>query len=158
MSSDYVIIEGFKSYDGPIPRIVFGRNRKDIEELKNSLTVGYSGIKIEDYGIKELRFLPLSMDKKKIADYIISGTVPFVADLDCGECGFPTCREFARELLAGRKELKDCVPMHDDVKLLVNGKRIPLKGFVRSTFRDIIKAYVTNLHGTEEGKIQITIR
>jgi len=158
LSSDYAIIEGFKNYDGPVPRIVFGSNRKDIEELKNNLTVGYSGIGMEDYGIKGLTFLPLSMDKKEIADYIISNTVPFVADLDCGECGFSTCREFAHELLEGKKELSDCVPMHDDVKLLVNGKRIPLKGFVRTTFRDIIKAYVKNLHGAEEGEIRINIR
>ena len=158
ISSDYVIIEGFKSYDGPIPRIVFGRNREDIEELKNNLTVGYSGRGTEDYGINGLTFLSLSMDKKEIADYIVLNTVPFVADLDCGECGFPTCRDFAVELLAGKKELNDCIPMNDDIKLLVNGNRVALKGFVRSTFRDIIKAYVQNLHGTGEGRIQINIR
>ncbi|MCD6120595.1 MAG: molybdopterin-guanine dinucleotide biosynthesis protein MobB [Spirochaetales bacterium] len=158
MTSEYVIIEGFKNYDGPIPKIVFGRNRNDIEGLKGSLTLGYSGIGLEDYMIRGLAFLSPSMSRKEIADYIVSSTIPFVADLDCGECGFPTCREFAGELLAGRKELSDCVPMHDDVKLLVNGKRVPLKGFVRSTLRDIIKAYIKNLHGIEEGKIQIRIR
>ncbi|NOY10246.1 MAG: hypothetical protein GXP33_15540 [Spirochaetes bacterium] len=157
IDADYVLIEGFKDYNGPIPKIVFGRNRKDIENLKDSLTVAYSGIGVEDYGIEGIHFLPVSMGKNKLKDFIQSNTIDFAAGLDCGECGFPTCREFAHELLAGNKRISDCLPLQDDVKLYINGKRIYLKGFVRSTFRDIIEAYIKNLHGTEDGKIRITI-
>ncbi len=157
IDADYVLIEGFKDYNGPIPKIVFGRNREDIENLKDSLTVAYSGIGVEDYGMEGMHFIPVSVERNNLKDFIQSNTVDFAAGLDCGECGFPTCREFAHELLAGNKKISDCLPLQDDVKLFINGKRIYMKGFVRSTFRDIIEAYIKNLHGTENGKIRITI-
>ncbi len=157
IDADYVLIEGFKDYNGPIPKIVFGRNREDIENLKDSLTVAYSGIGVEDYGMEGMHFIPVSVERNKLKDFIQSNTIDFAAGLDCGECGFPTCREFAHELLAGNKKISDCLPLQDNVKLFVNGKRIYLKGFVRSTFRDIIEAYIKNLHGTENGKVRITI-
>lgn len=34
--------------------------------------------------------------------------------LDCGECGFQKCAEFAKELVFGSKEVYDCPHIKDD--------------------------------------------
>jgi molybdopterin-guanine dinucleotide biosynthesis protein MobB len=59
-SADFLLIEGFKGYRGPVPRIVFGRNRDEIERLMDGGTVGYSG-----FGLGELRFDEQSPEEQR---------------------------------------------------------------------------------------------
>ncbi|GEM_PF-1350287 len=158
---DYLLIEGFKGYDGPIAKVLFGKNREDIAGLRGGLDVAYGGIGTKDYGLEGLQYLPEDTGPDELADFIEKNSVEFPADLDCGECGFPTCREFARELLSGGKSIRDCPPLGEEVVLTVNGRRVVMKGFVRKTLRDVVLAYVENLHDTETSsmkKVQITIR
>jgi len=154
---DFVILEGFKNYKGPIPKIVFGKSREEIENFKDDFVIAYSGQNLTSGILGNVPYINSDINKEELADFIESHTVDFVADLDCGECGFPTCREFAIQLLAGKKELKDCIPLREDVRLTINGKRVFMKGFVKNTLRDLIQAYVKNLHDTESGTIKITI-
>src|SRR3989337_2623141 len=64
-SADLLLVEGFKDYRGPVPRIVFGRNREEIEGLMDESTVGYSGFGLSERQLSELRstgarFLPMN--------------------------------------------------------------------------------------------------
>ncbi len=46
----------------------------------------------------------------------------------------------------------------EDVDLFVNGKKVPMKFFVRNTLKGIVKGYIKNLKGTENArKIEIKI-
>ncbi len=34
---------------------------------------------------------------------------------DCGECGLPTCREFAEKIVVGEKTVFDCTQLENDI-------------------------------------------
>jgi molybdopterin-guanine dinucleotide biosynthesis protein B len=75
--ADYVLIEGFKSYVGVIPKIVFGRTREEIGSLIDAGTVAYSGIGIEDFGFARMRFIPTDAAPETVAEFIETHTDHF---------------------------------------------------------------------------------
>jgi len=90
MKTDYILIEGFKSYDGPIPKIVFGATFQDITELLDAETIGYSGpglhapeedaVSLKNNAFKKMTFLPLSIQEERLASFIEEHTVEFHPD------------------------------------------------------------------------------
>ncbi len=155
--SEYVLIEGLKNYDGPIPKIVFGNTKEEVEGLIDDLTIGYTGFEASDYKL-DIPYLPFDLDEDELYNFIKENSIPFVADLDCGECGYPTCRDFAEKLIKKEVNIKMCVPMSGDVELFINNKPVYLKGFVRDVLRDVVKGFVKNLHDYEEGTIRIIVK
>ena len=109
METDYVLIEGFKGYAGPVTRIVFGKSRDEIEGLVDEVTVGYSGIGLGELGIEGLRFLPQDIAPSVLADFIEENAFDLFRFRDCGRCGFHTCRELLAGVLRGKAGLDDCV-------------------------------------------------
>jgi len=156
--ADYILIEGFKRYDGPIPRIVFGNKRDEVLGLINELTVGYTGIHAADYHITGVPFIPPDIDDDSLASLIREAAIPFVADLDCGECGMEDCRTFVRAVLNKEISQDRCVPMHSEVELTINGKNIHMKEFVRSILRGVVEGFVSKLRDYKKGDIHISIR
>ena len=156
-NKDFILIEGLKSYDGPIPKIVFGSSKEEIISLIDDLTIGYSGINAIDFGLS-IPYLPFDLNNEELFKFIKENSVPFVADLDCGECGYSTCRAFTKALIKKEVSIKNCVPMSSDVRLSVNNKPVYLKGFVRDILRDIVIGFAKNLHDYEEGDIKISIK
>ena len=70
-SVDFLLVEGFKDYRGPFyPRIVFGRNREEIERLMDGNTVGYSGFGFGELSVEGVRFLPMDIEPDALADFI----------------------------------------------------------------------------------------
>ncbi len=74
LKADYVLIEGFKSYRGKIPKIVFGRTREEILSLIDESTIAYSGIGIGDLGFPVLRLLSLAATPERVAEFIETHT------------------------------------------------------------------------------------
>jgi len=75
--ADYVLIEGFKSYTGVIPKIVFGHTREQILSLIDASAVAYSGIGIEDFGFPHMRFISPGTDPNTVAEFIETHTCLF---------------------------------------------------------------------------------
>jgi len=75
--ADYVLIEGFKSYVGVIPKIVFGRTKEQIGSLIDAGTVAYSGIGIEDFGFPRMRFISPGAAPETVAEFIETHTDRF---------------------------------------------------------------------------------
>jgi molybdopterin-guanine dinucleotide biosynthesis protein B len=72
--ADYILIEGFKSYKGNIPKIVFGRTREEIRSLIDKSTIAYSGIGIDDLGFPRLRFVSMVATPENVAEFIETHT------------------------------------------------------------------------------------
>jgi len=75
LNGDFVLIEGFKSYEG-LPRIVFGHTRRDILQLATNSTVAFSGWEIETENILALEtglkigYISPSAEADVMADFI----------------------------------------------------------------------------------------
>jgi molybdopterin-guanine dinucleotide biosynthesis protein MobB len=72
LDQDYVLVEGFKSYPGPLPSLVFVRSPERMRELHVENTVALSGPAEleEDARGLGLAFFPLAADGGSLADFI----------------------------------------------------------------------------------------
>ncbi len=70
LKSDFILIEGFKSYRGGIQKIVFGKDEEEIKSLIDTNTIGYCGIGLKDLKIPDIAFLPIDMNSEKIARFV----------------------------------------------------------------------------------------
>ena len=83
--------------------------------------------------------------------------------IDCGKCGRKTCYEFAVDLVKNKADLRDCVTLVSEKKLVikVNGKLIFLNPWLQDLVRKTVMALLTSLKGVEikgDEKLVIEVR
>ena len=142
---DFVIVEGFKEKKN-FPKIVCLRKKSEEKELFLGLEIGLVG---------NGNFHP-DKDISTIADLVVEKAFKLPC-LDCGDCGFATCYELAREIVKGEKRVSDCTRLEQDVEMWVAGERMELNPFVSEILRKTIKGFLSGLKGFKEGKIRIKI-
>jgi len=145
LDADFVIVEGFKEKKN-FPKIVCLRKKNEEKELSLGLEISFVG----DGSLHP------DKDISKIADLAVEKAFK-LPDLDCGDCGFATCYELAKEIVKGKKRVSDCTRLGPDVEVRVAGERIELNPFVSDILRKTIKGFLSGLKGFKEGKIRIKI-
>jgi molybdopterin-guanine dinucleotide biosynthesis protein B len=140
MDLDIVIVEGF--WDDDIPKVHLGKG-----ELKKNTVLKY-----ED-------------NFNEIVQYAIDGIederiVRKLPALDCGKCGFQTCRELTLQIRKNEKSFNDCYYFSDlKVSLKVDNKEIPLGKFAREIMKGTISGMISSLKEVKDGKdIKIEIK
>ncbi len=143
LDNDFVIIEGFKEQLKKlnIPKILMVKGDEGLE-LGDSQTI----MAIKDYNYKIDEVIEKVLEKSITPSY----------NLNCGHCGY-NCKLFVEEVVDGNIKWNQCV-LSNGVKLVVDGKTIPMNPFVSNIVRNTLKAIVSSLKGAENPKkISITI-
>lgn len=162
---DYVILEGFEHET--VARIVAAKDVKEAEKFSDSLTIAVSGLIAEsEEEIRKVSNLKAPIfnckfESAKIADLVEQKAFPLLPGVPhCGECGYRSCYEFAKAIVAGTEARRNCpLLMRDDVVLEVNGKMIPLKLFPRTIITNIVRGIVSSLKDIEEVReVKIIVR
>jgi len=133
-SYDLVIIEGMKEAD--IPKV---SSDKDID-LDVERDIFYDG------NIKEV----LDWVKEQVHIYEILNQLP---ELDCGECGFETCRNFAMAVSNDRRELSNCERKQQSgkkIELIVEGEKIELGKFPSKMLSNTLSGMLKSLKGVDD--------
>lgn len=127
---DIVIIEGFKNED--VPNITL---EKDIGEAG-----GISDDQIEDM---------IDSLEREVKIYKIYNKLPM---LDCGDCGYEGCREFAEAVFEGDEKLDDCVVIgsKNKIRIEINGEDIPLGPFPSNIIKNGIEGMLSSLKGVDD--------
>lgn len=146
LDADFVIVEGFKEKKS-FPKIVCLRKKGEEKELSEGLEIALVG---------KGNFHP-DKDISTIADLVVEKAFR-LPGLDCGDCGFDTCYELAKEILKGKRKVSDCTRLGQDVEVRVAGEPMELNPFVSDILRKTIKGFLSGLKGFKEGKIRIKIR
>ncbi|MFW6190017.1 MAG: molybdopterin-guanine dinucleotide biosynthesis protein B [Candidatus Bipolaricaulota bacterium] len=137
---DLVIAEGYKDED--VPKIAVG----EIDERENTLD-RFDGNRAR---LKEAI-------RREIEVKAIEEELP---GLDCGRCGYASCRELAEAIHAGDNALEDCeVREGRSVMLEVDGEEIPLENFPALMLEEGLKGMLRSLKGVdgEIERIDLTI-
>jgi molybdopterin-guanine dinucleotide biosynthesis protein B len=145
---DFVVIEGFKSLDS-VARIIVLRNADEIGNLSNGLEILVSGPSVEKLSIKEgtIPIIPLSRIGE-LTDVVEAKAFPLLPGLDCGGCGYGSCRDLARAILAGDAGAERCVSYAGGaVRLTVDGVAVPMKSFVQDVIGNAVVGMVRALKG-----------
>lgn len=137
LDNEIVIIEGFKEQlkELNIPKILMVKGDDGLE-LGDSQTI--MAIKDYKYNIDEV--------VKKVLEKSVMPSF----NLNCGHCGY-NCKLFVEEVIDGNIEWNQCV-LSKGVKLVVDGKAIPMNPFVSNIIKNTLKAIVSSLKGAENPK------
>jgi uncharacterized ferredoxin-like protein len=156
---DYIVLEGFKTLD-VAPRIIVPRTQEDVRDLSMGieiLAVDVDG-KIDSAG--EVPVIRLG-DAVKLADIVEARAYPLLGGLDCKACGYPTCGEMGKAILAANAKAERCVNYNSDVVLKVDDSAVALNSFIQSALANVVLGFLKTLKGAEEPhnvKIEFGVR
>jgi molybdopterin-guanine dinucleotide biosynthesis protein B len=150
-----ILIEGYKQSE--FPKIFLIKSRNDLNSLPAGKILLTSGIHLDSE--TALAEIPSSMNPvvfsntneivKTIKENAIAFTLENLPAIDCGECGYPTCLEFAQALWQKHDKPMECFNLYGTLHLEVNGKKIPIKSFVQNIIAQGVRGMVGALKGVE---------
>ena len=79
--------------------------------------------------------------------------MPLLPGLNCRKCGYPSCKELAKAVLAGEEEAWSCVNLPSrDVYILLDGAPLSINPFVGRILRNVVMGVISTLKdvGTPE--------
>lgn len=156
---DFVILEGFEK-EKTLPKIIAAKDAEETITFYDGLAIAISGIIAEsDEEIKKASIMNIPIfncktEAEKLADIVEQKAFQkFPGKSHCGECGYTSCYEFAKAVVADKETSKTCPLLTmDDVVIEVNGDRIPLKSFPRSIIKNIVLGMISSLYNAGEIK------
>ncbi|MFZ7137428.1 MAG: molybdopterin-guanine dinucleotide biosynthesis protein B [archaeon] len=154
---DYVLLEGF-SNEKIFPKIIAAKTVEEVKEYSDGLAIAVSGLiaeSEEETNKATLLQIPLIKsisETKKLADIVEQKAFCILPDLiHCGECGFESCYELAKAMVADDPKAKNCPLLTGkSVFLEVNGTRVPIKDFPREIITNIVTSMAQSLNGVDD--------
>jgi len=156
LDADLVVIEGFKR-ELSYPKIACLSGREEDRNLFNGLVICAAGPGDQAPELSDPAVQYLNRDAIGAIADLAEKRAFKLPNLNCGGCGFEDCYGLAREIVAGAKSAEDCVSLHPEAELLVDGKPVPLNPFISELFGNVVRAMVSTLRGFHEGSIEIKI-
>jgi molybdopterin-guanine dinucleotide biosynthesis protein B len=163
---DYIVLEGFEN-EKTFPKIIAAKDADEASAFSDGLAIAVSGIIVESDGevrkasILKVPIVNCEAEAEKLADMVEQKAFPNLPCLShCGECGYSSCYEFAKAIVAEKEKAKKCpLLMRDDVVLEVNGDRVPLKLFPRLIIKNMVIGMVSSLNGVKEiAEVKIVVK
>ena len=149
---DFVVVEGFKKLEN-MARIVVARSVREARELSNGLEIAYV-TEAED-GLEAPVVRP--GEWVRLADIVLEKAFPALPGLNCGMCGFQSCRKLAEAIISGKAQPDSCRVVGGDVHLEVGGCRVPMNPFVRDLLGSLVRTFVSKLKGVKRGPIVVRV-
>jgi len=150
---DLVLLEGFKELDR-VPRIIVARSMEEAERLRNGLEIAVTGEVAQSVtGGLEVPVLDTTAFEA-LADLVEEKAMPLLPGLNCGKCGYSSCKELARMMLRGEAKAMRCVNLlSEETQVLVDGARLSINPFVGRVIRNVVMGIVSTLKGVEAPRL-----
>ncbi|GEM_PF-5919094 len=135
---DFLLMIGFSR--GLFPKVLAPVKGESL--IDTSLAIAQVG----NNGPEGIQEVPLA----ELWSFLLKRVPEYPALLNCGLCGFETCKEYLRRAVEG-EEVK-CLSNHTFVS--VNGKTVEMNPFIIKQLRVLIKAYLSTLKGINVKKMK----
>ena len=156
---DFAVLEGDSGANCPV--IITGKEIKDLDERFNERVIAVSGVISET--LKEYKGLPVInglTDIERLVDLIeekCPDRMPNFEDGYCNMCG-SDCKGLLTRILSGKAVASDCILYKGNTELIIGGKGVKMKPFIRAMLRNIVEGTVEELKGfTEDEDIIVKI-
>ena len=123
-----------------------GQDENEKKELASEMNIGYCGP--EDW--KNAARIDEFIKAIKTRAFLLPG-------LDCGKCECKTCKEMAKQILAGNKSLMDWLSINVDLKVTINGNPIALSPFIVELIKQTFGGFIKSLKGVVPGNAIIEL-
>ncbi len=149
LAPDVLVVEGGKEL-GWLPRVLLLRSEADAGSLDPGLALASYG-RVEGPGLEHVDGVAALADLVLARGFALAG-------LDCGACGREDCAALARDIVAGRAEVRDCVSLYSEVEVLVDGRPLAMNPFVQRVFAASVSGMLRELKGYAPGDVEIRFR
>jgi len=163
---DYVFLEGFES-EKTLAKIIAAKDAAEAQAFYDGLAFAISGIitnhveEVKKASVLGVPVFDCKREIEKLADLVVQKALPPFPNLaHCGECGYSSCHELAKAIIAGTANLEGC-PLYNrrDVLLEVDGRIVPLKAFPSLLIKRVLFGMVSSLSGVSQGEeIKLVVR
>ncbi len=147
---DFVLLEGFKREE--VVKVMVARSEREARELDDEFTAAFVGKGVEGKALFSPR------DFAGLADLVERRATTPVGGLDCGGCGFGSCREFLLAAASGRRGKRRCAALEGEVELWVGGRRVPLNPFVSRLISGTLRGMLSSLKGGRGKEVELRLR
>jgi molybdopterin-guanine dinucleotide biosynthesis protein B len=159
LEADIILVEGFKKEKTP-PKIVCLRGEPDDADRDRSEDL-FDGLAICAVGpadqIGEMTVPLFGRDEVSLIASLVEEKAFKLPNLDCGGCGYERCYDLAREIVAGRSSVEDCVSLQPATEVKIDGRPMPMNPFISGIIRGTILGMLSSLKGFKKGKIEINL-
>jgi len=147
---DFVILEGFRSSEA-VPKIMVAHDEDTASSLDDDFTVGFVGVGVGEKPVFDRE------DIESVTNLVEKKATCPTGGLDCGECGFDNCREFIMAAIEGEAPVDGCVTLKGPVSLSVDGRKVPIKPFIKDLLANTISGMISSLKNAEGKKIELEV-
>ncbi|XPV76975.1 MAG: molybdopterin-guanine dinucleotide biosynthesis protein MobB [Desulfovibrio sp.] len=150
IDADILLLEGGKS-TGCMPRIVItdsNLTQEETEQLHLDRAI---------YTLAKTDGTPSPAVIAEIASCIEKDAF-LLPNLNCGGCGRENCAGLTADIVADNAKLKDCIALHGDISIDIDGTPVSVNPFVADIFKAGITGMLAQLKGYRKGDITITIK
>jgi molybdopterin-guanine dinucleotide biosynthesis protein B len=115
----------------------------------------YAKISVSDFNdeftIKQVNAFEIEGDElKSLVDLIEERSYSKLPELNCKECGFERCKEFAKAVVKGEVAEKTCAMKKErNIELKIDGAAVPMNHFVQTFVRNTTIGMLSSLKGDE---------
>jgi molybdopterin-guanine dinucleotide biosynthesis protein B len=159
LEADIILVEGFKK-EKTAPKIVCLRGEPDDADRDRSEDL-FDGLAICAVGpadqIGEMTVPLFGRDEVSLIASLVEEKAFKLPNLDCGGCGYERCYDLAREIVAGRSSVEDCVSLQPATEVKIDGRPMPMNPFISGIIRGTILGMLSSLKGFKKGKIEINL-
>lgn len=145
--TEVILVIGF-DHEKTFPRILCGRSGKTTSRfLRDQLVLCAYG-KEKYWGVRNTKSI------KEVAAIIIKNAFK-LPNLDCTHCGCETCYAFARAVVSGKRDIKECVSLQPLVQIKIGGNKMPMNPFISDFVEKTVRGMLSALKGSRRGPVTI---
>ncbi len=154
LEADFVLVEGGKYIDF-MPRIMCLREACEAEDLHKGLAIASYGVKCDAWcAVPADAQVALGGDIGVLVQRIVEGAF-VLPRLNCGGCGHEDCFAFARAIVDGERDVRQCVALESAVEVTFEGKPVALNPFMARLYTELLRSMMRELKGVHGGRINI---
>ena len=157
-----IVVEGYRESEVG-EAVVVGDTVNEVEEmLKIVKSVVAAVVKEEplsatDEKLKNVQlFTHKSVDS--LAEFIEARAFSYLLSqtprTNCGMCGYSTCEALVKAFMIGKS---GWCPVASNVRLVIDGRLVPLNPFVKNVLRSTVEGFLSALKGVSENRKKIII-
>lgn len=158
------VVEGFRGEE--VPKIVVAKSTDDlpVPGVRGRVMAVVAPEELREAALKAYptaRFFGLEDDASLRSWLIEMVSRSFLAEVptkDCRACGFGSCSELLRAVVAGSEKISRCVALSGDVRLRVNSRKVFLTKFPASVIKAVCTALISQLKLRDEDIRTIEIK
>ncbi|MFW6110776.1 MAG: molybdopterin-guanine dinucleotide biosynthesis protein B [Thermoproteota archaeon] len=168
LDSDLILVEGYKK--SAFPKILCAETADEAKKMLNHVSniIMISGRILNSHQEKEriqrehsdIPVCSFEEMTSRIKEMLVQSTLRELPGLNCQHCGYDSCLDLAKAIIAGKAKKEDCQVLSEDNTILtVDGEGVPIGKFPQKIIRNVVRGILDSLKDVKKNPntVELTI-